>query len=460
MTNAGSGEPATEPSTKQGHRWQFTAIALIALLVGTVLTLWGSIAWTWSPVDDAGHVLALRTLIDENGLLLGMVNYVLELIRVDLSWGLFRPAYWVYPSLFYLADPTTAHVVRLVMLIVAIAGPLVHFRRQGLRGPALAFAAMLLTGAAAPLAMGLFLVSLQELSGLAFIGLGLLFPNRWVRLTLWTVAAWFKAPFAWILVGLAWSKWHQGERKYALVSAIIGFGTLALAAVFALNGSYSSSYGLDPYMMWHNVKNLLEPVNVVVVIVFLWWLFVTKGRVQRNSDTTIFGVAWLGYTLQLLPWSVTAYYMGPITFLLGLTLVSTLVPSYDAAVTPLEALVGYSLPVVLMTVVVADALTLGLRINDAMRTFEDCLLDRSGTTSILQGDLVYVTTSPEAPLRLIQNLQLRNELWMGNVSLAGQEERVPDYILGIGNLDVTQSSEAQVVCQSTWSYVVATGQQK
>ena len=298
------------------------------------------------------------------------------------------------------------------------------------------------------------------MSGLAFIGLGLLFPNRWVRLSLWTVAAWFKAPFAWILVGLAWSKWRHGERQYALTSAGIGVGTFALAAVFALNGSYSSGYGLDPYMMWHNAKNLLEPVNVVVVIVFLWWLFVTKGRIRRNSDTTIFGIAWLGYTLQLLPWSVTAYYMGPITFLLGLTLVSTLVPSNDAAVTPLEALVGYSLPVVLMTVVVADALTLGLRINDAMRTFEDCLLDRSGTASILQGDLVYVTTSPEAPLRLIQNLQLRNELWMGNVSLAGQEERVPDYILGIGNPDVTQSSEAQIVCQSTWSYVVATGQEK
>lgn len=460
MTNAGSGEPGTEPSTKHGRLWQFTAIALVVLLVGTGLTLWGSVDWAWSPIDDAGHVLALRTLIDGNGLLLGMVNYVLELIRVDLSWGLFRPAYWVYPSLFYLTDPAAAHVVRLVMLVVAIAGPLVHFRRQGLRGPALAFAAMLLVGAAAPLAIGLFLVSLQELSGLAFIGLGLLFPNRWVRLTLWTVAAWFKAPFAWILVGLAWSKWRDGKRKYALASAGIGFGTLALAAVFALNGSYSSGYGLDPYMMWHNAKNLVEPVNVVVVIVFLWWLFVTKGRVHRNSDTTIFGVAWLGYTLQLLPWSVTAYYMGPITFLLGLTLVSTLVPSNDAAVTPLQALVGFSIPAVLMTVVVTDALTLGLRINDAMRTFEDCLLDRSGTTSIIQGDLVYVTTSPEAPLRLIQGLQLQDESWTGNVSIAGQEERVPDYVLGIGSPGETQSSEAQIVCQSTWSYVVATEQNK
>lgn len=390
-------------------------ILVVAALIGLAI-LWMRIDWAWSPVDDAGHVLALQALTEESGHPLGMARYAIEMFNIDLEWGLFRPSYWLYPSLFYLLPTGPAHFVRLLMVFVTIAGPLVFFHRQGIRGAKLVFIGILLTAAGSALYIGLVLVSLQELSGMASISLGLMVRNRWIRWILWVVAAWFKAPFAWLLVGQAVADWRRGDRALAAANGVMGLGTLGLAVVLSRTGSYTATYTIDPYMIWFNAQNLLEPINVVILILVMWWLIVQQGRITWTANTTVFAIGWFGYTAQLLPWSVTAYYMGPISFLFALTMASMLhLPGNQ--ISPLKALAGWSVPVVLATIVVADALQLSFRINNAMVTFQSCLANQEDVDARLAGSLVYVTTSTEAPFRLQQNLQLLDSRWNGSISL-------------------------------------------
>ena len=434
------------PRFGKGHT--LVAVLATAALSGLVM-IWLQIDWAWSPVDDAGHVLALNALIEESGPVIGTARYAIEMFAIDLSWGLFRPSYWLYPSFFYLLPTGPAHVVRLLMALLAIIGPVVHFYRQGIRGAKLVFIALLLVTAGTALYIGLFLVSLQELSGMAFVGLGLLLSNRWLRWISWTIAAWFKAPFAWLLIGQAIADWRRGDRKLALANGGVGVGTLAVAVVMSRTGSYTSTYTIDPYMIWFNAKNLLEPINVVVLIIVLWWLIVLQGRITWTSDTTVFAVGWVGYTAQLLPWSVTAYYMGPISFLFGLTLASMLrLPG--TTVTPIKAMIGWSVPAVLGTIVVTDALLLGFRINNAMFTFQSCIQGEPSASAFLSGDVVYVTSSEEAPTRLKQNLTIADPTWNGTVNLLDRDllEFTPtpgDYLLIAGSSPI-DTSDLTLVC--------------
>lgn len=426
-----------------------TAIVAVALFALVILTLlWTRISWAWSPVDDAGHVLSLRALIDENGILGGMSAYTQTMLSIDLSWGLFRPSYWLYPSLFYLLDPGPAHALRLVFAILAIGGPLTYFYRNGMRGPRFAFAAILLVASGSALYTGLFLVSLQELSGAAFIGLGLALNNRWARWLSWLIAAWFKAPFAWILIGQALIDWRRGRRTLAFVNGGSGVITLAIAVVMSRTGSYTASYSLDPYMIWYNAQNLLEPQVVLLPLLALWWLAVTQGKLTWTEGTVIFGVAWVGYTLQLLPWSVTAYYTGPISYFLGLFLVS-LVGDQPRSISPTKTLFALSVPLILGTVLVANSIGTGFRINTAMFTFQSCLQDHPGKISILTGNLVYVTSSEEGPIRLVQNLQIAKPDWSGSITLGsigslGESPSHVDFILNAGPSNKELSGYVQV----------------
>ena len=434
-----------------------SSLALIggAVALCVVLAMWSRVNWAWSPVDDAGHVLALEALMNESGLLVGMARYAMVMFEIDLSWGLFRPSYWLYPSLFYLLPTGPAHVARLIMVLLVIIGPLIHFYRRGIRGAKLFFVAVLLVTSGSALYIGLFLVSLQELSGLAFIGLGLLVRNRWLRWILWTIAAWFKVPFAWLLIGQAIVDWRRGDRKLAVANGGVGVATLVLAVLMSRSGSYTSQYSLEPFAIWFNAQNLLEPINVVILISAFWWLVVLQGRITWTSDTTVFAIGWIGYTFQLLPWSVTAYYMGPISFLFGLTLASMMrLPG--SIVTPIKALVGWSVPVILGTIVVTDALLLGFRINGAMYSIQSCLEERRGSSAVLQGDLVYVTSSPEAPIRIKQNLQLLEPMWEGTLTLVDPQRQnaIPpnrDYLINVGAPLAADEFKLVTVCESQYA---------
>ncbi len=447
-------EQSTKPNGK--HRWPRTlTLAAIAGGLLVVMVIWARVPWAWSPVDDAGHVLALNTVMEEQGTLGGIVAYSVEMFRIDQSWGLFRPSYWLYPSLFYLLPSTPAHVLRLAFLVLALAGPILYFRRQGVRGVRIWMLALLLLAAASSLYIGLFLVSLQELSAMAFIGLGLLLPNRWARLAMWTIAAWFKAPFAWLLIGQAVADWRRGERKLAIANAALGIGTLGLAVIMARGGSYTARYGFDPYAIWSNMQRLIEPMNALLLLSVVWWLAVTQSRMARTNDTITFGIGWAGYTAQLLPWGVTAYYMGPISFLFGLLLASTL----GGARVPLKTgLVALIVPALVALVLVANPLIQGFGINGAVSTLQSCLTERSGSASLLQGSVIYVTTSEEAPIRLVQNLQLEDPTWTGSVALGvpTPEGSLPEgvqFLLNAGpRLDPVPRALA-FICGNDWAQV-------
>ena len=431
------------------------AAAAIGLAVLTLVIVWLRTEWAWSPVDDAGHVLALQERMEEHGALGGMWAYATDMFGIDQSGGLFRPSYWAYPSLFYLLPVTAAHLLRLLMVLLVIAGPVVHFRRTGLTGSRLWMATLLLVAAASSLYIGLFLVSLQELSAMAFISLGLLLPNRWARLVLWTVAAWFKAPFAWLLIGQAVADWRRGNRRLAIANGLLGSGTLALAVLMARSGSYTARYGFDPFAIWSNMQRLIEPMNALLLFSVLWWLFFTQTAPKRSNDTIVFGIGWAGYTVQLLPWGVTAYYMGPISFLFGLTIASTLAGDRIRLRT---AVLGVTVPALVALILVITPLRQGFQINGAMATLQACLVERPDTTSILQGNVIYVTTSEEAPIRLVQNLQIEDSTWKGSVTLGETtpEGRLPEgvqFLLNAGPALDPPPGAMTRVCGTMWAQV-------
>jgi len=412
--------PPQAPPRSRPARRRLLIGGVIGLAFLVLVVWWLRIPWAWSPVDDAGHVNSLAELMRANGTFSGMIEYVERNFRGDLDWGLFRPSYWVYPSLFYLLTPEWAHVVRLIMAFVAIGGPLLYFHREGLRGPQFVFAAALLIAASSSLYVGLFLVSLQELSGAALVGIGLASRNRYLRLVAWTLAAWFKSPFAWLLIGQAIVDWRNGKRTLAASNGALGVVTLGLATVMARQGGYTAGYQLDPFRIWNNLQVLLEPMNSLLLVALVWWILVTRSKLKLRNESWVFLIGWIGYTAQLLPWYVSAYYMGPISYLLGLFLISTLPTATKDLTTP-RALFGLATPVVVALVLVFAPINQGFQIQNSMRTLQDCLQDRPGYTSVMQGYVIYVTSSPEGPIRLEQNLRLVDPSWTGSISLRDTE---------------------------------------
>lgn len=411
--------------------WSLVSLAILALIIW-----WVRIPWTWSPVDDAGHVNAVGELVRTQGFISAFTSYTSQQFRADLDWGLFRPSYWAYPAFVYVLSSEGAHVVRLLMAFVAIAGPLIYFRRTGIRGPQFIFATAVLLAAGSSLYVGLFLISLQELSGAAFVGLGLALRNRWIRLAAWTIAAWFKAPFAWLLIGQAIVDWRMGRRALAISNGGIGVITLGIAAVMARSGGYTRGYGFDPFMMWHNLQVLLEPMNSLLLVALVWWLAITRLRLDFRITSIGFFVGWAGYTAQLLPWFVSAYYMGPISYLFGIFLISML-PTQAPSPTRVRSAIGLLAPTTIAVILVSSPLIFGFQLQNAMKTFQDCLIDRPGKTSVLHGHMVYLTSSPEGPIRLEQNLRLLDPDWTGQISLrdpAMSEEidTSADLVLNVG----------------------------
>jgi hypothetical protein len=216
----------------------------------------------------------------------------------------------------------------------------------------------------------------------------------------------------------------------------------------ARNGAYTSRYALDPFAIWYNAQHLIEPMNALLLVSVLWWLATTQSRLKWTHDTIVFGIAWAGYTAQLLPWGVTAYYMGPISFLLGLLLASMLGAT---SVRAWRAALALAIPALIALYLVLTPLRQGFAINDAMASFQRCLATHPGTTSVLQGQVLYVTTSEEGPIRLVQNLQLADSSWEGKVTLgnsadAGTLPDGVDYLLHAGDALNPVPANLRVLC--------------
>ena len=395
---------------KLGNWFWLGFLAVVAIIV-----VWALIDWEWSTIDDASLYIATQTFKDSHGLPGGILNQLIALYEWDSSWGLFRPGYWLYQALFYLFPIPIPQILRLLMVIVVVSGPTLYFARLGLKSNKLAFAVLLISAGSAPLMIGLEFVSLQELSGATLISLGLIVKSRTLRLVLWISAALFKSPFAWIMIGEGIILWRKGERKWATANFLAPLVVLITAWVWAQGGSYTGDYQLDINAVWENIPKLLQAPLSFLLLMTLWWAIFSRTRLRTSDQTLLFGTAFLGYTAQMLPWSVTAYYVGPISYFLALTLVSIL--GSCNATSRIETMIAIALPIALTLLMVAWPIRQVLQTNTVLRGISTCLENETSAKVGLSGDLVYVTSSVEAPARMVNNLQLRNPSWNGSIQL-------------------------------------------
>jgi len=268
----------------------------------------------------------------------------------------------------------------------------------------------------------LFFVSLQELSGAAFIGLGLMFRPGWARVSLWTVAAWFKSPFSWILIAEALVLWRAGKRAQAIVSGTLGIGTLVTAAVFARFGDYTARYGLDPWRILTNASKLVEVWTALVLVLVLWWVIATRTTLQFNSLSFVMLFAFAGYTAQMLPWAVSGYYMGPIIYFLGLFLASMI--TTPALLPGWQWFLAFVGPVAIAVYVLYQPLAQGFQMNTVLNQVTECLVFTGPVDAVVTGHLDYVTTE-EGVIRMAQNAQLADPSWTGTLTLADPDTSYP-----------------------------------
>lgn len=399
----------------------------ISLAFGfTVAVIWLSIPWSWSTIDDAGFAVGWASAKRDGQTLRYGIEQVVASFQSDLGWGLFRPSYWLYPNLVYWMPIQAVHLIRLLMFGAAVAGPLFLLQRRGLDQRTLTMAGLVVVSAGSLLTNGLFFLSLQELSGAAFVGFGLAVRSHWWRIALWLVAAWFKSPFSWLLIGEAVVQWRRGKRLQASVSAGFGFGTLALGALFARSGNYTARYGLDPWRILTNAANLVEVWTALVLVMVLWWLIVTQSSLRFTDLSLVLVIGFAGYTAQMLPWAVSGYYMGPIIYLLGLFLASMLTSAPSSSL--LRDVIAFSAPVMIAIHVLYLPVSQGLKMNKILGDITTCLTTEGSGDFAISGHFDYVTTE-EGALRMAQNAQLKDLAWNGSVSIADPSALPGDYAL-------------------------------
>jgi len=328
-----SGAPPGTPGPARRRRWIRVAwvVAGLAGLAGLVAV--AALPWEWSFIDDTGGREILHEQQDRHGTAAGVWHAVEVWYRLDLTWGLFRPSWWLYAGVFYLLPVGPAHAARVLMLALAVAGPLLLAARAG-RGPTRPVLIWCAAALAANVSVyrGLWYVSLQELSGLCFVGLGLLARRRQApRIATFLVAAWFKAPFAWLLVGYGTVLLlRRGTRWWGALCVALGAGTLVAAVRFARTGSYTAGFGLDAGRVADAAQTAavqFAPLGVVLVAGALA-LRVRVPRWPWQGDPTgpALLLGGLGYLANLLPWQTGVHYASPYLYLIGAGTVLTLAP--------------------------------------------------------------------------------------------------------------------------------------
>ena len=425
-------------------------ITIAGIIIGLIV-IWLFIDWEWSTVDDPGQVILLAREIQASGWLGGMTNRASQLMSGDISGGIFRPAAWVYPVFVYQLPVEWAHVVRLVMVLIAIAGPVAFFRRLGASPQFTIFALILMIGASSTLYQGLFLISIQELGGAAFIGLGLLLPWRSTRIAAWLLAALFKPPFAWFLVAYAIYLWTQRRRLEAVISGALGIAVLAISTLIATSSGVTESYPLDPLnpALWNQVAKLIEPMNALLLVSVVWWVIASGARLRVSRETLLFGFAWLAYTAQMLPWGISAYYMGPISYTFGLVLLSVI--SLHITASRSRLIIGYTLPVLVSAWLVRLPLSWGFTMNAVVQETIECLAPYPGSQTLMVGNLLYVTSSPEGPIQIEGRLQREYPGWDGLIRHSSNFDAPtdPDFLLAISGADPAEITRDEIVCSGS-----------
>ena len=443
--------PSQELGAKPQLAWGRGFWVVVAIVTIALITLWTLIPWQWSPVDDPGQVLTMKDLVAQHGTFGGVLERIGQLANGDRGGGVFRPLAWIYPPAIYVLPETAAHVVRLVMIIVIILGPLVYFRRRGAKPPLLTMILVLLLISAGTLYQGLLLLSIQEVGGMTLVSLGLMTNQRSLRLALWIMSALFKGPFLWILFGNAIVLWREGRRRLATASASAGVAVLVISLWWSQEGSYTSRYRIAPWeeYQWINASKLLEHVNGAILIAVLWWLVVSQVKLLRQTDFPIFAVAAVGYFVQMIPWGFTAYYMGPISFFLGLLLASVL--TNGGKLSRWTIITGLALPILIAGWVMLVSLGFVYRTNAIIQQGSDCLAQTNNARIEIIGGWLYLATSEEGPIRLVQNTQLFYPGWQGEAALdstleGGQRDPKTSHVLLLPGESLPKGESADIVC--------------
>jgi hypothetical protein len=305
------------------------------------------------------------------------------------------------------------------MLLVVVAGAMVVAGRRFTGRDRLAMG--LWAGAAvavdSSLYAGLYYPSLQELSGLCLVALGLLARRRPVlRLLAFLAAAWFKAPFAWLLVayGLLLLR-HRQTRRLGAAYTALGAGTLVILAWVARTGVYAqSSLSFTGHTVLTNLNAAVSAAGwvsllLVVGVVLLRPRFdldlrpattpagapttsaPTAGATAMSASTMgdpatgdpialalVFGG--LGYLLNLIFWHTGGYYASGYLYLL--TVGVLLGVRSVGPLRPLRLLAALAVPALLALPVVRAAGQEVWRHNEAVAGLSNCLLSLPGAPTV------------------------------------------------------------------------------
>jgi hypothetical protein len=403
---------------RNGTRLRIALLTLGLVVALGLLTVWIVHPWEWGWMDDPGFVLQMHRLWESHGLAAPLFLYR-EMIAVDLEWGLFRPAYWAYPIIYSLPIGL-AHGLRLLMVAAAVVLPLMVLRRRGWPPAGMLFGLALMALASIWLYDGLILLSIQEVTGAALVAVGAVARTGRVRTVCWLLAAWFKSPFSWLLVGQAFVLWRRGLRKQAVLSAALGLGTLVGAWLFARVGGYTSDRATIDYgffwRMSQNVVKLLDWDTALLLGVVVWWLLWTRSRLRLRGIGVAVAIGWVGYTAQMLPWGVTGYYRGPILYLLGLFLLLSLTkPSTGFA--PRRLALISAVPLLVAVGIVGTQVSRALTWSETWRVARECITPFSSPRVLLPSDY-----GPEGAVRLGENALIANPEWKGSVAIAGSTD--------------------------------------
>lgn len=322
----------------------------IGLLLGLAFILvWALIPAEWSFVDDPLQKQLLVDSIHHHGVVGGVLHRIAAGYADDRSWGLFRPAYWVYCATFYLLNPALAHALRAAFFVAVIGAPLVVATRAPRPVPQLRRAALLLWAGAvlaanSALYEGLSFLSLQELTGAAFVALGLLAERRTVvRSLLWLVAAWLKAPFAWLVV--AWGGALLVKRRWLAGGAnvVLGLASIGASAWFAKHGGYTANrftFSLGQFeATLRSIRHYVLAPGAVGLVGLVALGIHPRRLLPRDMTSAALLGGGIGYLLTMLPWGFAgSYYPSAFIYLISVALLLAVIrsepPAQEVAVTP------------------------------------------------------------------------------------------------------------------------------
>jgi hypothetical protein len=410
------------PATRAGRR-RWIVVAAIAAVVVAALVVVARLPWEWSLIDDNGLVDLVHGRVRESGPVGGFLSAVQELYRTDLDWGLFRPAYWVYVAAFYQLPVGPAHAVRVAMLVCAFAGAVaaVVDGSAGARRLLLGGWTLLAIAANGAIFMGVWYPSLQELSGLCFVGLGLLARRHpWLLVACWAVAAWFKSPFSWLLLayGLLLCR-QRGTRAPGVAALLVAVPTLGAAALLARGGHYTNDVAtLDPGAIRAHAETafgLLGPPALVLLAGAL--VFRSRPGSTGNPLAWALLAGGTGYLANMLLWRTDAYYAGPYLYLLtlgGLLLLRDIQP------VPGWRLAGLVVPVLIAGEVAGFSALTGWYTHANVTGLRDCML-RLPPGSVIGFNRV------EGWARLDSIVRARDPGWTGKLVLVRDGQTVGEW---------------------------------